>query len=171
MEKNSVRIRVNLSSREFEVEGDASYINDRFGGDIDEYLALIKQQKGTQSPSSARAPISATEIPIPNVELGQSDKSATMPDSFGEYFNKFSKSLNIVDKLLVASYFVQNKNSEKAFTLKEAADLLLVQGVKLSNPNAFNKANSDTKRIFKLSGKNFRVSEIGVEYINGLTTA
>ena len=71
----------------------------------------------------------------------------------------------------MTSYFVQSKNPEKVFTLKEASDLLLDQGVKLSNPNAFNKANSETKRIFKLSGKNFRVSDIGVEYINGLTTA
>lgn len=169
MEKNLVKIRINLDSREFEVEGDANYINDRFGEDIDEYLALIKQQKNVQSIPSFKAPLSTTDAL--KVESGQPDKNTYMPDSFGEYFNRFAKSLSIVDKLLVTSYFVQSKNPEKVFTLKEASDLLLDQGVKLSNPNAFNKANSETKRIFKLSGKNFRVSDIGVEYINGLTTA
>jgi hypothetical protein len=172
MEKNQMRLRINLESREFEVEGDTSYIDDRFGKDIDEYTSLIKQQRKAQAvqPTETAKPLDVMNI-SPTYDLSHFEKKSLVPASFGEYFSRFAKGISIVDKLLLSCYFVQSTNTEKVFTLKEAADLLIDQGVKLSNPNAFNKANTETKRVFKLSGKNYKVSEIGIAYINELSKA
>jgi hypothetical protein len=170
MEKNQVRLRINLESREFEVEGDAGYINERFGDEIDEYLSMIKKGSRSRSQSQPESSVAKQNLDRSDVPSSLPNINMSMPDSFGEYFSKYPKGIGIVDKLLIASYYVQSNNTEKVFTLKEATDLLLAQGVKLSNPNAFNKANRESKRIFNLTGKNYRVSESGVEYLNGLMT-
>lgn len=163
MENNYIKIRINLNNREFEVDGDANYINEVFGNTLKEYLQIIKGSTNT-----TEAPISDIQHKKENHTANSETRVSILPDSFGEYFNKFPRTLGNVDKLLIASYFVQIKNSGNSFTLSEASSLLLEQGVKLSNPNVFNKSNEATKKIFKLAGKNFRVSDSGIQYIKTL---
>jgi len=161
MEENRITIRINLEQREFEVQGDASYIDQKFGKDIREYIDLIKGKK-TEKPAESIPNISHDLPKTESVNLSE------LPDSFGEYLNKFPKGLSSVDKLLIACYFVQSRSKEKSFTVSDASDLLIEQGVKLSNASAFNKSNKNTGKIFTLSGKNFRVSESGVDHIKSL---
>jgi hypothetical protein len=163
MENNQIKIRINLETREFEVQGDAKYINDHFGDYITEYMSLIKGSQKAGNKSNAPSSI-LTEPSLINKEA----ESESLPDSFGEYFNKFPRTLSNVDKLLVSSFYLQSTHNGNFFTIPDASNLLIDQGVKLSNANAFNKANETTKRIFKLSGKNFRVSESGAQYIKTL---
>jgi len=165
MDSKNIKIRVNLNTREFEVEGDQEAVFKNFGDLLKDYLDLIKHQPTKQNDLDKRGkPSSVSQTNNLNDDV-ENEISA---DSFGEFYNKFSKTLSNVDKLLIASYFVQSKSDNKSFTVKEANDLLVEQGIKLSNPNAFNKSNSDTKRVFKLSGKNYRVSDNGIESIKSI---
>jgi hypothetical protein len=152
--KKNVRIRINLTTREFEIDAEPDFLFEKFGDRIFEYLDLLKSNKTTVGDKNTVEEI--TKTIITNIDL---------PDSFGEYYNKFPKNLNNVDKLLISAYYIQSTNENKSFVVKDASDLLIDQGVKLTNANAFNTANLSTKRVFKLSGKNFKVSDIGKEYI------
>jgi len=152
----NVRIRINLSTREFEIDADSDFVIEKFGDRIFQYLDIVKSSNSKIVPptesKSHSSPLASSEVPA----------------SFGEYFNKFPKGLNNVDKLLISCYFIQSSTEAKAFSVKEASDLLIDQGVKLTNANAFNTANLNTKRVFKLTGRSFKVSDTGKEYINNL---
>jgi len=161
MENNQIKIRINLETREFQVEGDAKYINEAFGKYIYDYLDGIKGSQRSKSPPDDVTKKSTTITKEENI-------GDSLPDSFGEYLNKFPRTLKDVDRLLIAGFYIQTKNSANYFTIPEASNLLIDQGIKLSNASAFNKANEVTKRIFKLSGKNFRVSDSGIQYIKTL---
>jgi hypothetical protein len=163
MEENRITIRINLEQREFEVQGDANYIDQKFGKDIQEYISLIKGQKQEKLKESIPKGNLTNDLPT-----NEGGTPSELPDSFGEYLNKFPKGLTSVDKLLIACYFVQSTSKDKSFTVSDASDLLIEQGVKLSNASAFNKSNKNTGKIFILSGKNFRVSESGVDHIKSL---
>jgi len=165
MDNKTIKVRVNLNQREFEVEGEQGIIFENFGNMLKDYLDIIKTQpthKVEQLKKYNNSPI------IEESSASERGQSLGIPDSFGEFYNRFPKSLSNVDKLLAACYYIQSISEQKQFTVKEANDMLLEQGVKLSNSNAFNKANSDTKRVFKLSGKFYRVSDLGVDSIKSL---
>lgn len=168
MESKNIKIRINLDQREFEVDGDSEYIMETFGADLREYIEMIKstQNNSGQTPESINPDFRPVESPA--IRTWQNQQTEQLPSSFGEYFNKFPKNVTIVDKLLISSYYVQNTQESKSFTVKEAADILIDQGVKLSNSTAFNKSNLSTKRVFKLTGKSYKVSDIGIEYIKAL---
>ncbi len=154
-----MKIRINLVNREVEFEGDLTAIKDHFGDYIEDFLDNIK--KGNPAASTTAAPVSAS--------VASEVSLSALPDSFGEFYGKFPKGLSNVDKLLLAGYYLQNQTEGKYFTVKSASDLLLDQGVSLSNAGAFNSANMSTKRVFKLTGKNFRVSDTGADYIKSLS--
>lgn len=161
MSETNIKIRINLSAREFEVDGDSEYIEQVFGDKIKSYLDIISNVPVSTETNRRDSDTVKTIKDTPH------DKDNTF-DSFGEYYSHFKRDIGIVDKLLIACYYVQMNSPSKSFELPEASSLLLDQGVKLSNPNAFNKSNISTKKVFKMSGKEYRVSDIGVEYINSL---
>jgi hypothetical protein len=164
MESKQMKIRISLITREVEFEGDLQLIKENFGEYIEEYLKALKKDppKNSQSKQTASSHEYASKSPGSNFD------SSTIPDNFGEFYSRYPKSLSNVDKILLASYYIQNATDGKSFTVKDAEDILVEQGVSLSNAGVFNKSNISTKRVFKLSGKNFRISDIGVEYIKTL---
>jgi hypothetical protein len=166
METQQMKIRISLTTREVEFDGDLALIKENFGEHIEDYLRAIKKEAA--SPPIEKKHVIHRDSKI-EVEAPSHDINGAIPDNFGEFYSKFPKSLSNVDKMLLASYFIQSSSEGKCFTVKEASDLLIEQGVSLSNPGVFNKHNISSKRIFKLSGKNFRVSDTGVEYIKSLT--
>ena len=162
-----MKIRISLTSREVEFEGDLASIKENFGAHIEDYLKAIKKE--ANPPSLQKNPSIQTN---PSIVRGSNEVgpiTTIVPDSFGEFYSKFPKSLSSVDKILLAGYYLQNLSEGKYFTVREATEILIDQGVSLSNPGAFNKSNISTKRVFKLTGKNFRVSDTGGEYIKSLT--
>jgi len=165
MESNNIRIKVNLNSREFEVDGDHEIIFKNFGQLLNDYLDIIKKEPKT--PNRPNQYQTGSQPSNGNATTTEFDVEQ-LPDSFGELFNKFPKSISNVDKLLLAGFYIQSHNENNTYTVVEGTELLLDQGIKLSNPNAFNKSNVATKRVFKLSGKNFRISDIGMSYIKAL---
>ena len=105
METNEITIRINLELREFEVRGDAKYIEQRFWPYIAEYLEVIKSSSKTNNNESLKQTERQESVNTTSV--------SDFPDSFGEYLNRFPKGLSNVDKLLIASYYVQSKNENK----------------------------------------------------------
>jgi hypothetical protein len=132
---------------------------------MSQYLEDIKKNPKANTTSTTKAEKNITESQVVN-----ENSIDQIPDNFGELYHKLPKTLSNVDKLLVAGFFVQKKSESNSFTIKDANDLLIHQGVKLSNPNAFNQSNSGTKRVFKLTGKNYRVSDTGIEAVKSMFT-
>lgn len=165
MEENYISIRINLESREVEIKGNTEHIEKTYGSFLYECMEIIKNHpvKASDKPFPASAPES-----IKTSSQVEKEGLSSVPDSFGEYLSGFPKGLNNVDKLLLASNYLQSRSSQKSFTVSDASALLIEQGVKLSNAGAFNKANFETKKIFKLTGKEYRVSETGMDYIKSL---
>jgi hypothetical protein len=164
MENKNLRIRINLVDREFEADGDSEYIMSRFGDFISECMEIIKEKDDISAEN--KSPDLSKDTPSL-----RGDRNPSFPDSFGEYFSRFNRNTNNVEKLLIAGFFVQNRNSEgKFFTLKDVNEILLDTGIKLSNPSVFLSQNIATKRVFKVTGKNYRVSDSGAEYIQNLST-
>jgi hypothetical protein len=163
METQQMKIRISLISREVEFEGDLQLIKENFGEHIEDYLKALKKEPPSTPIEKKQNVNHQTSISVTS-----NPGAGSIPDNFGEFYSKFSKNLSNVDKILLAGYFVQSSSEGKCFTVKESSDLLIEQGVSLSNPGVFNKANISSKRIFKLSGKNFRVSDTGSEYIKSL---
>jgi hypothetical protein len=162
---DKAKIRINLSAREIELEGTEAFI-EKYSSIINNYLEIIKEPvyAGTNQNNSAVMPLSRDQIPF---SYGSDTNSSdSIPDSFGEYYSRFPKSMKDVDKILVAGYYCQQKGGG-AFSSSESSSLLIEQGVKLTNAAAFLKANLDSRKLFKHEGK-YRISEAGIEYLKRL---
>jgi hypothetical protein len=165
MEPQKMKIKISLSSREVEFEGDLELIKNNFGEHLEDYLKAIKKEgEAIKEKQKQSVDISGKA----NNQNGKENSSHLNADSFGEFFSKFPRTLSNVDKMLLASYYLQITTEEKSFNVKDANSLLIEQGVSLSNAGVFNKHNIASKRVFKLSGKNFRVSDTGMDYIKSL---
>jgi hypothetical protein len=165
MEKTQMKIRISLATREVEFEGDLELIKENFGDHIKDYLEALKKNEprpSLEKKEKTDHTTSTQQVTTPRI-------SNKIPDNFGEFYSKFPKGISNVDKMLIASFFLQNSSEGKCFTVKDASDLLIDQGVSLSNAGVFNKHNISSKRVFKLAGKAFRVSDTGMEYIRTLT--
>src|SRR5687768_9574190 len=105
---DKAKIRINLSAREIELEGTETFI-EKYSDIISSYLEIIKE------PIYAGAnPSNLSAMPITRDQPSFSYTSDTnsydsLPDSFGEYYSRFPKSMKDVDKILVAGYFSQHK--------------------------------------------------------------
>ncbi len=163
MEEKS-KIRINLNSREFEIEGSEEFIA-KYNETIDSFLEKIYSSDSTQNNTSNASEEDVTgNITAKNRTdsggLTEEDKE----QSFGEWYNKLPNTAKDVDKILLAGYFVQLESADGIFSTREASNLLVEQGVKLSNASAFMKSNMSTKKVFKHKG-GYRVSDTGVSYI------
>lgn len=163
MDSKQMKVRVNLTTREIELEGNLDLIKEHFGDHLEDLIIKIRNNPLPTVQSSYTTSINSSKSSNLNTESNEQ-----LPDSFGEFYNKFPKNLSNVDKILLACFYLQSQSEGKFFTVREASDILIDQGISLSNASAFNKANISTKRVFKLSGKNFRVSDIGHEYLKSL---
>lgn len=158
--ENKAKIRINLSLREFEIEGSEDFINSHTKK-IESFLEILKtspapvQQIVQQTP-----PKNNLHNPTPKANMDSS-----MPETFGEYFHGFPKSIKDGDKLLAAGYFAQSVSDDASFATSDATALLLEQGIKLSNPAVFIKNNIDVKRLIKLGKNKFKISADGVDHL------
>jgi hypothetical protein len=155
--ENSTRIYVNLSSKEFEVEGSEQFVK--------EYYEKIESLMSTLP--------NITPPPQVHFETGRSQppaglSEAKFPSTFGEYFNYFPRNITDVDKILVAGYFSSSQSGDKTFSTGDARKLLTQQSIKLSNPSRSLQQNKTSKKIFSTPGGRFQVSQIGIDYINNL---
>lgn len=159
--EQKTRIRINLSTREVEWEGSETFLA-KYDSIIEEYLDKIKE-------NSVKTKFPVRQEFQQEVSTNIKEYNAVLPESFGEYYTSFSRNIKVVDKILIAAYFVQEHNNDRLFTIKEASDLLNEQNVLVTNANAFIKSLLKTGKLFKNSGK-YKVSEKGVDMVNQLKT-
>jgi len=156
--ENSARIRVNLSTKEFEVEGSEQFVKE-YADKIENLLSSL-----------ATARVSPV-IPAASSNAGDSQaalQNAGLPETFGEYLHSFPKVNTDVERMLIAGYFSQSKSDDNSFTTASASELLREQGIKPANPADCIAKNKSAKRVFALAKGKFRVSQKGVEHINSL---
>lgn len=160
MEKTT-RIRINLNNREVEWEGSEEFIK-KYENVIDDFIEKIGNSPTATKKESA--PDNA------NFLINPTRTSSTLPSSFGEFYIKFPRNLKVVDKVLLAAYYIQGVNEDGLFNTKEVTEALNEQNIEVTNTNAFITSLMKTSKIFKKSGK-FKVSEKGIESIEGIISA
>jgi hypothetical protein len=150
------RLRINLTQREFEVEGSEDFVQG-FALRIQELL------DGIESAMPIALPAPEPEIRAPEVpsSLG----------SFGEFIMRLPSSATDVDKMLAAGFFVQQASSDDAFGTSDANKRLTEQGIKLGNPSQCVKQSLLAKRVFMISKGRYRVSQPGRAYLRQMLGA
>lgn len=160
MEDKTARIRINFNVGEIEVEGTEAFVREY----VDKFEDLLEFWK-------KRPVVSPTSQEIAVTEQGLAPAKTDMPDEFGEYLQRFPRSITDIDRVLIAAHFVQSHDPENCFTTRNANTLLTEQGHKVANASDCVKKSIKTKRIFavpSLGKGKYRVSKPGIEYINGL---
>jgi hypothetical protein len=166
MEDQMTRLRLNLVAREIEIEGSESFVReyaDKFSGILDSIIA-----KNIDTAAQQQAPPLAEQ----DVDLGESPvvQLSGVPATFGEYMSFFPTDIKDVDKMLITCYYTQARDENNSFTTAAANALLKEQGIKLANASNCVTHNLQKKNVFRLEKGQFRVSQSGVERINGLLT-
>ncbi len=147
------RLRINLTQREFEVEGSEEFVR----GFADRIQDLLDQ---LDAPPPAAMP-SAHEPAV-------SEPGAADLGSFGEFLLRLPSSATDVDKMLAAGFYVQAGSADDAFATADANRRLTEQGIKLGNPSQCVKQSLLAKRVFLVSKGRYRVSQPGRAYLRQL---
>ena len=142
------RLRINLSQREFEVEGSEEFVQS-FADRIHELLAQL------DGPGLPAAP-SPGPVREANPDAGPTDLG-----TFGEFLLRLPSSATDVDKMLAAGFYVQVGTADANRRLTE-------QGIKLGNPSQCVKQSLLAKRVFMVSKGRYRVSQPGRAYLRQL---
>lgn len=156
------KIRINLKSKEIEWQGSEDFI-EKYDSVIKEFIEKLKDN-GTSGDWDQ--PIN-TEEARPNLNTDITNTELSLPKTFGEFYSKFPRNIKVVDKLLIAAYFVQSNSEDGLFTPKEAADLLTEQSVAVTNANAFINSLQKTGKLFRHAGK-YKVHENAIEQLKQL---
>jgi hypothetical protein len=141
------RIRLNLSQREYEVEGSEAFVREQ-AGRLEE---LLLQSAG---PIEA-PPAEPAGPPVDGPSLG----------SFGEFIQRLPGSATEVDRMLAAGYFVQRQSGDDAFATADANRRLAEQGIKLGNPSQCVRQSLSARRVFAVQRGRFRVSQLGRQHL------
>ena len=99
--------------------------------------------------------------------------SSDFPESFGEWFHRFPRDINDLDKTLAAAYFIQRQSEGNEFKTSEITKILKQHGIRLSNTSASIKRLVTKKYIFSIRKSGnisyFRVSRTGEEHLDSIT--
>jgi hypothetical protein len=159
MDKN-FRFRINLSTRELEVEGSEDFVR--------EYADKFEDVITSFSSLESLSPIVSTPPDTKNVESQSQVGKDSLPEVFGAYFQQFPKEISDIDKVLVAAYYTQMHDDDNAFSTAEANNQLKSMGIKVANASRAIKLQTDAKRVFPISRGKYRVSKGGVDYLTEL---
>ena len=153
MSEQRARLRINLSQREFEVEGSEGFVG-AYAERFDAWLSRLSEPL-----ESAAAPEPAPPPP-PAPKL----RATPAAQSFGELLHQLPRAASDVDRILTAGYFAYLRSADKSFSTGEANALLTEQGIKVGNPSQCVRQNLVAKRVFKHLGR-YRVSQSGLDYL------
>ena len=156
MSDERFRLRVNATTREFEIEGDGEFV-EKYWSELKPLLS-VKGLANTPQPTVApnRIPDTIQQV---NGEL---------PDTFGQYFSSFGE-LSHTDQALIAGYYHQETISDdSSFNTAGVNGLLIDQGVKLANTSECISRLRKMKKVFNKAKRVYAVSKSGREYIHSL---
>lgn len=146
MADGPTRLRINLSAREFEVEGSETFVR----GWAERFDELLKR----------------LDEPLPRTKPAELATSGPH-ETFGEVLHRLPRTVTDVDRILVAGHFAQSQRADRSFATGEASALLAEQGIKVGNPSQCVKQNLIARRIFKHEGR-YRVAQQGLDHLRRL---
>ncbi|MFZ5733328.1 MAG: hypothetical protein ACOY4O_11365 [Pseudomonadota bacterium] len=155
MAETRLKVRVNRSTGELEIEGPSQVVAEwweKLWPEVRQQEALaptLLQEGGARVPANAKS-------------------ASQMPEIFGEFFTEFRSDITDVDKVLVAAAFIQARDTERLFTTKAANQALIDQNIKVANASENIRRLIHTKRAFVVSDGKYRVSASGLEHLNSL---
>ena len=152
MSEQRARLRINLSQREFEVEGSEGFVS-AYAERFDAWLDRLSEPL-----EDAAAPPPAPRPPA------LSQRATPAAQSFGELLHQLPRAASDVDRILTAGYFAYLRSADKSFSTGEANALLTEQGIKVGNPSQCVRQNLVAKRVFKHLGR-YRVSQSGLDHL------
>jgi hypothetical protein len=158
VDEQRARLRINLSQREFEVEG-----SERFVKAYAERFDALLGRLSDPAEEVAAAPLAPQAAP-------PATKPRPAAQTFGEMLHQLPRAASDVDRMLAAGYFTHLRSPDKSFSTGEANDLLTEQSIKVGNPSQCVRQNLAAKRVFKHQGR-YRVSQSGLDYLSQLLGA
>jgi len=175
MENPQVKIRINLSQAEIEVEGSEEFVEKHIDK-MEKYFRLIKinipSVLSVASETATNVSDSHEKAISPRADL--LNNVTEIPTQFGEWIHKFPTSASDAQKVLFAGYYCQKQSENNSFNSILVNKLLIDHGIKLSNTSARIKDLLDSKKIFLVEGKGrkstFRIArEAELSIIHTLT--
>lgn len=160
---DEVRVRINFSTGEIEISGSSNVVREWWQL-LDGDITQMRQRFAGQVTGAL---VRAADV---NAAIQRGDRSGLLavPENFGEFLHQFPSEMTDIEKALVAGYFVQSRDASNSFATGPVNELLLQQAVRLTNPSASIKRNIDARRAILLGGGQFRVSQIGIDYLRRL---
>lgn len=152
------RIRISLSAGELEVEGAEEFVA-QYDEAINTLISRLEDQP-IQSPTPVEAAAAGASP-------GAAQAAPTGQREFGEVLHSLPSNATGTDRILVAGWYAQTASADNTFSTGEANQLLLGQGIKLSNASQALKGAISAKRVFKV-GSRYRVSRTGEEHLRSL---
>lgn len=162
-------VKINLSNGEIEISGSEEFV-ERQLANLDDIISRINTKKIVRRESAPLPSMGeATEIDdVPDANQSEN----TLPDTFGEWLNRFPREINDNDKALVAAYFIQKQSDGNEFKTLEVNKILQDQGIKLTNPSTSIRRLASKKLSFSVrkDGKisYYRLSKSGEEHLFSL---
>jgi hypothetical protein len=150
------RLRVNLATREFEVEGSEAFVQEQ----AQRLEALLQAFEPIDLPLAPADPPEAAPAP-------PASRPAALGE-FGDFILRLPGSATDVDRMLASGFYVQSQSDDDAFGTSDANRRLVEQGVKLGNPSQCVRQSLVARRVFLVKRGRFRVSQIGRQHLRQL---
>jgi hypothetical protein len=164
----STRVKINICTGEIELEGSESFVTSQIAN-IPNLLNLMPKQPAIGALKKENINIIDT---VQTQADTATDNSLNMSEHFGEWYQRFPKTIQQTEKMLVAGYFQQRNSENNAFETRQANNLLLELGVKLTNPAQCSASLENNKDIFQKEKRGklsvYRLSEQGIERLKKL---
>lgn len=165
---NSNRLMINLKEGAFEIEGSQEFIQ-VYSEIIDELLTKVKEiSVDNLAKLNGHKKEVTVESKIKDNSNGEPESLSDIFDNslFGEVYHKVRKGdLGYKEKALIGAYFLQKNNDSNTFKTRDVTKLLKDQGVKMEGTSTYISRLVDDGLVFKVSGRELRVSENGENYI------
>lgn len=169
---SNARVKINVRSGEIDFEGSEDFVKeqmDQLEAIVDIIAQLYVDDKDNEIEEFIQEERKEVEeSKLKTVEINPLD----VPDTFGEWQNRFADDTTDLDKALITAYFVQVKSEQNEFKTKEVSDTLKEHGIKLSNPSSSLDRLTEKKLTFQVRKlgklKFLRVSANGLSYLKTL---
>lgn len=147
------RIRISLSAGELEIQGPP------------EFLSKYEDTIGPMLERLRTADVQAAPKALPT---GGAPATPKATGEFGEVLHALPNTATDTDRILLAGSFTQASSTDGTFATGQANQLLIEQGIKVSNPSQCMTNNLKAKRVFKVGSK-YKVSKQGEAHLTKLT--
>jgi hypothetical protein len=145
MEPMAVKIRINLSQAEIEIEGSEEFVEKHLKN-IENYLQLsdkiIPAKPATEAGHSS-------EDPQSNQSKKSGNNEVKLPSNFGEWIHKTPSNATDPIKVVVAGYYIQKHSESNSFNSSSVNELLKDHGIKVANVSTTIRRLVDAKKIFQ----------------------